>query len=107
MFFHEVTRSVIFISTEDLRFKIEDILLLFLQFKRRCSTVDPIVSKKITLSLLTHRCLGVICLETDQCKITGICKASFCMYGSENLKESEGTSHGHFQNRCTNSSTLS
>ena len=47
MFFHEVTRSVIFISTEDLRFKIEDILLLFLQFTRRCSTVDPIVSKKI------------------------------------------------------------
>ena len=98
MFFHEVTRSVIFISTEDLRFKIEDILLLFLQFKRRCSTVDPIVSKKITLSLLTHRCLGVICLETDQCTIAGVFEASFCMYGSEKLKEGEVTSHRYFQN---------
>ena len=86
MFFHEVTLSVIFISTDDTRFEIFDSFLLF---RRRCSTVDPIVSKKITLSLLTHRCLGVICLETDQCTIRGVCEASSCIYGSEKLKESE------------------
>ena len=76
-------------------------------FTRQWSTVDPIVSKKISLSLLTHNCLGVICLETDQCTITGVCKASFCTYGSEKLKESEVTSHGHFKTECMNSSTLS
>ena len=32
---------------------------------------------------------------------------SFCMYGSEKLKESEVTSHGHFKKGCMNSSTLS
>ena len=81
------------------RYKIWDFWLLFLLFRRQCSTVDPILSKKITLSLLTHRCLGVICLETDQCTIRGACKASSCMYGSEKLKESESYITWNFQNR--------
>ena len=71
------------------RYKIWDFWLLFLLFRRRCRTVDPILSKKITLTPLTHRCLGFICLETDQCTIRGACKASSCMYESEKLKERE------------------
>ena len=51
------------------RYKISDFSLLFLLFTRQYGTGDQIASKKIALSLLTHRCLGVICLETDHWNI--------------------------------------